>query len=53
MGTPLGSKYVPYTYMDPLGKKNCKESPMLTRDPPHPEALHLERFRVELFGLSI
>ena len=20
MGTPLGPKYVPYTYMDPLGK---------------------------------
>ena len=19
MGTPLGSKYIPYTYMDPLG----------------------------------
>ena len=21
MGTPLGPKYIPYTYMDPLGKK--------------------------------
>ena len=20
MGTPLGPKYIPYTYMDPLGK---------------------------------
>ena len=24
MGTPLGPKYVPYTYMDPLG---CLEAP--------------------------
>ena len=23
MGTPLGPKYVPYTYMDPLGKFSC------------------------------
>ena len=22
MGTPLGPEYIPYTYMDPLGK-NC------------------------------
>ena len=22
MGTPLGSKYIPYTYMDPLGYGN-------------------------------
>ena len=22
MGTPLGPKYIPYTYMDPLGKVN-------------------------------
>ena len=21
MGTPFGPKYIPYTYMDPLGKK--------------------------------
>ena len=21
MGTPLGPKYIPYTYMDPLGRK--------------------------------
>ena len=21
MGTPLGPKYIPYTYMDPLGKE--------------------------------
>ena len=21
MGTPLGPKYIPYTYMNPLGKK--------------------------------
>ena len=22
MGTPLGPKYIPYTYMDPLGQPN-------------------------------
>ena len=22
MGTPLGPKYIPYTYMDPLGKNS-------------------------------
>ena len=22
MGTPLGPKYIPYTYMDPLGRLN-------------------------------
>ena len=22
MGTPLGPKYIPYTYMDPLGKSS-------------------------------
>ena len=24
MGTPLGPKYVPYTYMDPLGRDKGK-----------------------------
>ena len=24
MGTPLGPKYIPYTYMDPLGKAGGK-----------------------------
>ena len=23
MGTPLGPKYIPYTYMDPLGDLHC------------------------------
>ena len=23
MGTPLGPKYIPYTYMDPLGNRNA------------------------------
>ena len=23
MGTPLGPKYIPYTYMDPLGMITC------------------------------
>ena len=27
MGTPLGPKYIPYTYMDPLGKMaSCRSS---------------------------
>ena len=25
MGTPLGPKYIPYTYMDPLGKKTSAD----------------------------
>ena len=24
MGTPLGPKYIPYTYMDPLGKVSLR-----------------------------
>ena len=24
MGTPLGPKYIPYTYMDPLGKEGLQ-----------------------------
>ena len=26
MGTPLGPKYIPYTYMDPLGKQSSASS---------------------------
>ena len=26
MGTPLGPKYIPYAYMDPLGKLVCSGS---------------------------
>ena len=26
MGTPLGPKYIPYTYMDPLGEDLLKTS---------------------------
>ena len=25
MGTPLGPKYIPYTYMDPLGKLKLQD----------------------------
>ena len=25
MGTPLGPKYIPYTYMDPLGQQGNQE----------------------------
>ena len=32
MGTPLGSKYIPYTYMDPLGSTGGLTSPT-TRNP--------------------
>ena len=31
MGTPLGPKYIPYTYMDPLGKPDSgKTGPYIT-----------------------
>ena len=51
MGTPLGPKYIPYTYMDPLGlahsgaaRSHGAES---LRLPPgsHAEGFHI-RFRV-------
>ena len=29
MGTPLGPKYIPYTYMDPLGSFNTSRSELL------------------------
>ena len=31
MGTPLGPKYIPYTYMDPLGKGLAKPVEDLAR----------------------
>ena len=30
MGTPLGPKYIPYTYMDPLGLCSLRYSLMFT-----------------------
>ena len=47
MGTPLGHKYVPYTYMDPLGTLGVQvglTSSTLRASNPKPEAL--KRFRV-------
>ena len=29
MGTPLGPKYIPYSYMDPLGVQNSQVSVVL------------------------
>ena len=32
MGTPLGLKYIPYTYMDPLGSKDSREAHLRDRN---------------------
>ena len=33
MGTPLGPKYIPYTYMDPLGVEPQRETPSVSDGP--------------------
>ena len=39
MGTPLGPKYIPYTYMDPLGKPARPRIPLANAPSQGPHAL--------------
>ena len=41
MGTPLGPKYIPYTYMDPLGLHNPLEGVVLRTEPTLPRQAQL------------
>ena len=43
MGTPLGPKYIPFTYMDPLG--GVESQPACSRDPGNLERLSREYIR--------
>ena len=37
MGTPLGPKYIPYTYMDPVGKNHKRDNGNSIRAPVYPQ----------------
>ena len=43
MGTPLGPKYIPYTYMDPFGPTSCSVTDLGWQ---HLSSLHVTGMRL-------
>ena len=41
MGTPLGPKYIPYTYMDPLGKEQLLQLKSSESHPPEAVPIYM------------